>query len=294
MAEDYATTTTTPKSRGTSAGASSPDEELKKLKAAMEKDQTDADNLKKQMAERKVKIDGLEKALTATSQVGAAFAAALQGVTADRLEIQDFLQNELPQLENQPDVKSKKGEIETIAKAAAAKIEAKETERATLEQKQKDERDALQTANDDLATKKAELDDLQALQRKVQEKFTLLRKLSQRMKTEGATKPLVKYALAIELKKVWDDTKPLLITKEALQTSFYAKAEEVRAATAVATTQEEKAKQAQGAYETASKDLDALKAGRLDDIIKQVAAIPAPAPAAMAAGAGGAAVATAT
>lgn len=283
MAEEYSPasgttgTTTSPSSAG-SAG-SGPDEELKKLKEAMQKDQANADKLKKQIEDRKSKIDGLEKALSATNQVSNAFAAAMQGVTADRLEIQDFLANELPQIEKQEEVKSKKGEIEAIVKQANTKIETKESERLMLEQKCKDEKTALQAANDHLAGKKTELDGLQNLQRTLQDKFNVLRKINQRIKSEGANKPLVKYVLALELKTVWEETKPLFISKEQLQASFYAKAEEVRAAAADSAAKEEKTKRAQTALDTACQELDASKAGRLDDIVKQVGALTARVPA---------------
>jgi chromosome segregation ATPase len=279
MAEESTQTTGTAKgsSRSTAAGGSSPDEELKNLKAAMEQDQADAAKLKKQMDERKAKIEAFEKAMAATKQVSNGFASTLQGFSADRLEIQDFLANELPLIERQDDVKNKKAEIEAAIKQANAKIETKETERLTLEQKSHQEMTALQTVSDDLAGKKAGLAELQNLQRAVSDKFSVLKKLSQRIKGEAAGKPLVKYVLGLEMKTVWDDTKKLLMTKEQLESAYYAKAEEVRAAAAAASAQEEKYKLAQSAVEAATKDLDASRTGRLDDIVKQVGAL-APAP----------------
>jgi hypothetical protein len=271
------------------AGGSSPEEELKKHKEAMEKIQQDMNTLKQQMDDRKSKVDVLEKALATTNQVTAAFAGAVQGISAERLEIQDFLSNELPQIEKHEEVKNKKAEIEAIIKQANTKIETKESERLTLEQKAKDEQTALQSKNEEFASKKAEQDALQNLQRGIQDKFNLLRKINQRIKGEGANKPLVKYVLALELKSVWEETKPLFVPTEQLRTTFFAKTEEVRNATSAVAAQEEKTKLAQTAHETARKDVDASKAGRLDDIVKQVGALSTSAPAGAGAGAAAAA-----
>jgi chromosome segregation ATPase len=268
-------TTSTITSSETS-NASNPDEELKKLKEAMQKDQADAERLKKQMDDRKSKIDSLEKVLSATNQVSNTYTAAVQGLMADRLEIQDFLGNELPQLEKLEIVKNSKNAVEAIIKRVNANIETKDSEQRTLKQKYEDEKMSLQAAIDDLAVRKAGLDGLQNLPRALNDKFGVLRKIHQRIKSEGNNKPLVKYVLALELKTLWDETKPLLIPQEQLAASFFAKAEEVRTAGSTWTTQEEKSKRAQTAFETVSRELDARKAARLDDIVQQVGALASP------------------
>lgn len=282
MADEYLPVTgltATAMPLGAGSAGPSPDDELEKLKEAMQKDRADADKLKKQIDERKSKIDALEKTLSASHQVSSVYVAAMQGITADRLEIQDLLANELPQLEKLEDVKNNKAAIEAIVKQADARIETKKSETLALEHAYEQEEATLETANDELGSKKTELDSLQNLSRTLQDRFNSLRKVHQRMKSEGAAKPLVKYVLALELKARWDETKSLLISKEQLQTSFYAKTEELRAAAANAAAQQAKTKHAQTALEAARRELDASKAGRLDDIVKQVGSLAARAPA---------------
>jgi DNA repair exonuclease SbcCD ATPase subunit len=281
MADDYTSTSGSAKptpSKGAAASAGSPDEELKKLKEADTKDQADLAKLKKQMDERKAKIDGLEKIVAATGQVTTAFDAAMQSIKTDRLEIQEFLNNDLPQLEKQDEVKNNKAEIESRMKAVDSAIEKKDADRLTLEQKYQDEKKALDEANDDLKAKTQALDEVKGRQRVIQDKVAQARKLRQRI-NENASKPLAKYVLGLELKNVWEQTKPLFITKEELEKTYYAKADEARAAAATAAAQDEKFKASQTAVEAGRKELDALKASRLDDMIKKVGELSAPAPA---------------
>lgn len=108
----------------------------------------------------------------------------------------------------------------------------------------------------------------------LQDRFGSLRKLSQRIKSDGTNKPLVKYVLALELKARWDESMPLLISQEQLVTSFYATAEEVRAAEATSTAHDEHTKRALTKFESAREGLGSSKVARLDEIIKQVASLP--------------------
>jgi hypothetical protein len=279
---------TTPRTAPPASGAG-PDEELKKLKDAQAKDQGELEKLKEKMNENQAKIKDLEKAVAETGQVTAAFTSVLQGVATDRLQIQDFLTNELPQIEKREEVKSKAAEIAAKIKEVNTAIETKEGEQEILVQKVKDEAAALQAAREDQAAKKVALDTLKDQQKIVQDRFAKLRKLRQRIDTEGAGKPLLKYVLALELKTVWDSTKELLVSEEQLEKDYYARADELRAATATVTAQEEQYKVRQGELEATRKDLDARRTTRLDDIVKRVNELGAPAAPAAAVGAGGAA-----
>ena len=284
MAEDYAATgATKPAAPKTPAASGAPDDELKKLKEAQAKDQAEFDKLKKKMDESQTRIKELEKAVADTGQVTSAYTATLQSIAPDRLQTQDFLANDLPQLEKNEEVKSKSAEVAAKIKEVNAAIEAKESEQQVLAQKLKDERTALQTATDDLAAKKLALDGVKDQHKVIQERFAKLKKLRQRIDSEGANKPLLKYVLALELKSVWDATKDLLITKEALEAAYYAKADEHRTAAAAAAVQEDKVKVMQGEVDASRKDLEARKTTRLDDIIKKVGELGGQAPATAAA-----------
>lgn len=255
---------------GQASGGSTPDSELKKLKETLAKDQGEADKLKKEMEELQAKIKGLEKAIAETGQVTSGLTSALQAIATDRLQIVDFLANDLPQLEKSDEVKGKKAEIDAKIKEVDAAIESKDSEWRILVQRIKDEKTALQTATDDQAAKKQALDSLKNRPKVIQDKFATLKKLRQRIDTEGAGKPLIKYALALELKRVWDETKDLLVTKEQLEAAFYTQSEELRAATATATAQEQKVNATQAELETSRKELDARRNSRLDDVLKGV------------------------
>jgi DNA repair exonuclease SbcCD ATPase subunit len=295
MAEDYAATATPkPVAPKPPAASGAPDDELKKLKEAQAKDQAEFDKLKKKMDESQSRIKELEKSVADAGQVTSAYTSTLQSIATDRLQTQDFLANDLPQLEKNEEVKSKAAEVAAKIKEVNAAIETKESEQQILAQKLKDERAALQTANDDLAVKKLALDGVKDQQKVIQERFAKIKKLRQRIDSEGANKPLLKYVLALELKSVWEGTKDLLITKEALEASYYAKADEHQSAATTASGQEDKVKMMQGELEASRKDLDARKTSRLDDIIKKVGELGGSAPVAMAAAASGAATRTAT
>ncbi len=271
MAEEYAATGTVkavaPKA---SAAGAAPDDELKKLKEAQAKDQAELDKVKKKMEESQGRIKELEKAVADAGQVTSSYTSTLQGIATDRLQIQDFLANDLPQLEKNEEVKSKSAEVAGRIKEVNAAIEAKESEQQILAQKLRDERTALQAATDDLAAKKLALDGIKDQQKVIQERFAKLKKLRQRIDTEGANKPLLKYVLALELKSVWDSTKELLLGKEAVEAAYFAKADEYRAATTAATTQQDKVKAMQTEVDTSRQELEARKTSRLDDIIKKV------------------------
>jgi hypothetical protein len=103
-------------------------------------------------------------------------------------------------------------------------------------------------------------------------------------------RPLVKYVLALELKRVWDQTEGLFTSEEEIETAYYAKAEEVRAAAAAVSAQDEKYKLALGDLEASREDLEARRSGRLEDVIKRVSELSPRVPAG--AGAGPAARAT--
>src|SRR5262249_35151116 len=120
--------------------------------------------------------------------------------------------------------------------------------------------------------------------RAIQDKVAQARKLRQRI-NENASKPMVKYVLGLELKNLWEQTKPLFITKEELEKTYYAKADDARAAAAAAAAQDDNFKASQAAVEGGRKELDALRASRLDDMIKKVGELSAPAPATAGSGA---------
>jgi DNA repair exonuclease SbcCD ATPase subunit len=293
MAEqDYTAATPTPKTatRPVPGTGTSPEEELKKLKEAWEKDQQEAEKLKKKMDDGQAKIKALEKAVAETNQVTGAFAATMQAIATERLEIKDFLANELPQMEKLEEVKNRKAEIETKIKDIDTAIETKAGEVQTLEQKARDESAALQTATGDQAAKKQELDALKDRHRIIQDKVGKVRKLRQRMATEGANKPLLKYVLALEVQRIWDETTPFFQTPDQLEAAFIAKADEVKAAAAAVAAQGGKAKAAQSELQAAQKDFEARRNGRLDEIVKQVGEL-APKAQAAAAGAGAGAAA---
>ena len=193
--------------------------------------------LKQQMDERKAKIDELQKIVAATSQVTTAFAAAMQSVHVDRLDIQEFLATELPQIECDPVVQDNKDEVEARLKRVDSALEEKDAERLSLEQKYHDEQKALDVANDDLKARTAELDELKGRQKLIVDKFAQARRIRQRI-TENAGKPIAKYVLALELKRVWGETKALLMTTEQLEAAYYAKADEQRIAAAAVAAQE--------------------------------------------------------
>jgi hypothetical protein len=296
MAEDYAAagTVRTGAPKPPAAGGA-PDDELKKIKEAQAKDQAEFDKLKKKMDESQTRIKELEKSVADAGQVTSAYTSTLQSIATDRLQTQDFLANDLPQLEKNEEVKSKAAEVAAKIKEVNAAIEAQESDQQILAQKLKDERAALQTANDDLAAKKLALDGVKDQQKVIQERFAKIKKLRQRIDSEGANKPLLKYVLALELKSVWDGTKDLLVTSAALGTAYYAKADEHRAAATTAASQEDKVKVMQGEVDASRKDLDARKTSRLDDIIKKVGELGGQTPSTtVAAGASGAATMPAT
>jgi chromosome segregation ATPase len=271
MAEEYVATGTlkavAPKAP---AAGAAPDEELKKLKEAQAKDQAELDKIKKKMDESQGRIKELEKAVADAGLVTSAYTSTLQSIATDRLQVQDFLANDLPQLEKNEEVKSKGAEVAGKIKEVNAAIEAKESEQQILAQKLRDERIAFQAATDDLAAKKLALDGVKDQQKVIQERFAKLKKLRQRIDTEGANKPLLKYVLALELKSVWDSTKELLLGKEAVEAAYFAKADEYRASTIAATTQQDKVKAMQTEVDTSRQELEARKTSRLDDIIKKV------------------------
>jgi hypothetical protein len=273
MAEEIRVGNEAPTSRASRAAADAattgPDAELKALRDAAANDQAEMARLKQQMDERKTKIDELQKVVAATSQVTSAFAAAMQAVHVDRLDIQEFLATELPQIERDPAVQDNKDEIEARIKRVDSALEEKDAERLSLEQKYNDEKKALDLANDDLKARTAELDELKGRQKLIQDKFAQARRIRQRI-TENANKPLAKYVLALELKRVWDETKPLLMSSEQLEAAYFAKADEQRQAAAALAAQEEKFKSAQTARDSVRNELETLKGGRLDEYITKV------------------------
>jgi len=251
----------------------SPADELKKLKEALASEQKEADELKKRMDAQQAQIKQFEKSLADTSQVTTAFAAALQGVATERLEIKEFLTNDLPRLADSDEVKSKAAEIKLKTGEVNDAIARKASEVDALGKKVDAEKAALESANQEQSAKKQQLDDLKDRQRTIQEQFTKLRKLRQRIDTDGKDKPLVRYVLARELEQAWAETKDLLVSKEELESLYYAKSDAARAAAATAAAQDTKYKAAQAEFETTRKDLDALRNARLDDLVKAVSGI---------------------
>lgn len=272
MAEqDYAASTTKPATtRTTTTTAPSPEEELKKLKEALSKDQREADRLKKRIDESQARIKEYEKAVAETGQVTGGFTTALEAVAEDRAAITDFLNTDFQQLEKSDEVKAKKAEIDARIKEIDGAIDAKDSDINVLAQKLQEEKAAQQAAVDDHANKKKALDALKDRPKAVQDQFAKMKKIRQRMDGEGASKPLVKYVLALELKRVWDETTPLFVSKEQLETEYYAAAEAARAAAAQLADGAEKQKALQSALDGSRKELEARRAGRLDDIVKRM------------------------
>ena len=273
MAEqDYTAPTTKPATTRTTttSTAPSPEEELKKLKEALSKDQREAERLKKRMDESQARIKDYEKAVAETGQVTGGFTTAMQAVAEDRTGIADFLKTDFAELEKSDEIKAKKAEIEARIQEIDSAIEAKNSDVNVLAQKLQDEKAAQQAAADDHATKKKALDELKDRGKAVADQFAKMKKLRQRMDGEGASKPLIKYALALELKRVWDETTPLFVSKEQLEASYYAAAEDVRAAAAQLADTAEKQKALQSALDGSRKELEARRAGRLDDILKRM------------------------
>jgi chromosome segregation ATPase len=290
MVEQENPTPTTTTTRTTARGASpttpvaGPEEELKKLKEALAKEQGEAEKLKEKIEKSQAKLKDLEKVVAAANQVTGGFAGAVQAIATERLEVQDFITNELPQIEKHPDVKPRVADVKAKTEEVDKAIKDKADEEKALKQKADEENAASKTATDEYAARKLELDSLKDRQRVIQDKFGKIRKTRQRMATEGAKNPVLKYMLAIELKRIWDETKDLFIPTEQLESEYYAKAEEARAAGAAAASQDERTKAAQAELDAVRKDLDARRNNRLEDIIKGVG--DAPAPVAVPAGAG--------
>ncbi len=271
MAEqDYATPTTKPATTRPATTASGPEEELKKLKEALGKDQRDADRLKKRIDESQARIKEYEKAVAETGQVTGGFTTAMQAVAEDKTAIADFLKTDFVELEKSDEIKAKKAEIDARIKEIDSAIEAKDADVNVLGQKLQEEKAAQNAAADDHAAKKKALDALKDRGKAVADQFAKMKKLRQRMDGEGASKPLVKYALALELKRVWDETTPLFVSKEQLEADYYAAAEAARAAAAQLADGAEKQKALQSALDGSRKELEARRASRLDDVVNRM------------------------
>jgi chromosome segregation ATPase len=300
MAEqDYSTSPTTatrtppPAYGGGGTATTSPDEELKNLKEQLLKDQKEAEKLKKKLDDEQARIKALEKSVAESGQVTSAAAAAQQNVSADRMEIKDFLDTDFEQMKTSEEVKSHQAEIDARRKEVDEAIKNKTGTVTQLESTLKNEKNAAQAAADDQIKKKQALDELKDLPKKTQDTFGKLKKLRQRIDTEGANKPLVRYALAYELNEQWKDVPALFKTKEELEEAYYNQTAELRKATEAATAAEAKYKSTQTEVDAARKQLDALQGSRLDDIVKRVGEIGTREPAAVGASARGGAAARA-
>lgn len=262
-----------------SAASSAPDAELKALRDAASSDQAEMAKLKTQMDERKTKIDELEKIVAATSQVTGAYAAAMQSVHAERLEIQEFLATELPRLESEDIVKDNKNEIDARIKAIDVAIDNADAARLSLEQTLDEARKGLDRANEELKARTDALDESKGRQKVIQDRFTQARRIRDQIR-QNAGKPIVQYVLALELKRVWDEIKPLLVAREDVEKEYYSRAGEVRKAAAAVAAQEGRFKAAQTARDEGGKGVDALRSKRIEELVKRTGEIPAGAPSA--------------
>ena len=267
------TKATSPRYAGAGTATTSPEEELKKLQEELLKFQRDAEKLKKQIEDDQARIKTIQKSVGDSNQLTTAVGAAVQNVASDRFEIQDFLANEMQQIVNHEEVKNHQAEIDAKMAQVKDAIKQKRTETEQLEQRLKDERTAAQTATDDSTKKKQALDELKDQPRKIQDSIGKLRKLRQRIDSEGANKPLVKYVLATELKDQWEPAKKLLMSNEEVEALYYSRSDDLRHATDAAAAADAKYKKTQGELEAARKELEARESSRLDDMIKRVSEI---------------------
>jgi DNA repair exonuclease SbcCD ATPase subunit len=290
MAEqDYspsATATKTPPAYGGGGPATTGlDEELKKLKEQLLKDQKEADKLKKKLEDEQARIKTIEKSVAESGQVTSAAATAEQNVSADRMEIKDFLATDFEQMKNSEEVKNHQGEIDARRNEVESALDDKRKNVNRLESTLKEDKNAAQTAADDQTKKKQALDELKDHPKKIQDTFGKLRKLRQRIDTEGSNKPLVRYVLAYELDEQWKPAIALFKSKEELDSLYQTRTSELRTASDNAAAAEAKYKKTQSELDAARKDLETREGSRLDDIVKRVGEIGTGEPVAVGAGA---------
>jgi chromosome segregation ATPase len=246
------------------------------------KTKAEIDRLRKQEETDAAEEQALQRVVNDIGTSVNAMAGTLQATNQEQEEIRRFVQVELGKIADE--VRDKAAEIDAIVKSLDDQIAQRQQHATELETQLAAEKITAQQSAAEKAERQAAFERAQGLPKRLQERMAELKRL--RMRIADEKRPVVKYVFAIELKRVWDETKPWIVTREQTQDQLQAAYTQYADALAKATADDNTHKQTKQALETARRDLEGLERLRLDQLLPMVAHLagwqpipPAPAPA---------------